>query len=147
MIDADKSGNSSIEVAKSMSHSIDKLDLNEDTECHGLTSDSGGGGAVESGGEALDAEEQLVVGYLVGNCTCHNINLEYVVPMKKILMGNKPDDDDGDKKKIKKGVPRNVEQMLYTAYAWEHEVGLNVSKEYWHSSAEFCYEKFGELGG
>eukprot|EP00978_Attheya_sp_CCMP212_P022191 scaffold65887_cov38-Attheya_sp.AAC.2 len=35
--------------------------------------------------------------------------------------------------------------MLYTAYAWEHEVGLNVSKEYWHSSAEFCYEQFGEL--
>eukprot|EP00978_Attheya_sp_CCMP212_P003339 scaffold6892_cov37-Attheya_sp.AAC.2 len=35
--------------------------------------------------------------------------------------------------------------MLYTAYAWEHEVDLNVSKEYWHSSAEFCYENFGEL--
>jgi hypothetical protein len=144
-IDADKSGDSSIEVAESVSHSINKMDLNEDTECHGLTSDSGGGGAVESGGEALDAEKQLAAGYLVGNCTCHNINLECVVPMKKILMGNKPDDDDGDKKKGNKAVPRNVEQMLYTAYAWEHEVGLNVTKEYWHSSAEFCHEKFGEL--
>ena len=33
---------------------------------------------------------------------------------------------------------RNVEQLIYSAYGWEKEIGFNVVKEFWDSSAKYC---------
>jgi hypothetical protein len=35
-------------------------------------------------------------------------------------------------------VARNVEQLIYSSYGWEREVGSNVVKEFWDSLAKYC---------
>ena len=131
-LDADKTGNSSMEVGQSVVHSFNKLCL-VSAILWGITTDSGGGGTVESVARILAGLNLLVgIGHLIGNCCLHNLNLELAVPMKKWLMAPKTADT---KDKKKDEVPRNVEQMMYTAFSWEHIVGFNVVKEYWDSSA------------
>jgi hypothetical protein len=146
-VDADKSGDTSADVAQNVSHSVRKLELDENAKCHGITSDSGGGGNTESGAREFEklGELNFAPSMLVANCTMHNLNLELAVAMKKIMIvkdsepeGNKTN---GKKKKRPDEVDRNVEQLLYTAFAWEKEVGVNVIREYWDASKEYCYEK------
>jgi hypothetical protein len=138
-LDADKTGDTSMEVAQSVVHSFKKLCLIS-AVVWGITTDSGGGGTVESVAKALVALRLLVkIGHLVANCTLHNLNLELAVPMKQWLMAPTTADTRKDKKKDE--VPRNVEQLTYTAFAWEDAVGFNVVKEYWDSSAAYCKSK------
>jgi hypothetical protein len=137
-LDADKTGDSSMEVGQSVVHSFNKLCLIS-AILWGITTDSGGGGTVESVARILVGLNLLVGnGHLIGNCCLHNLNLELAVPMKKWLMAPKTADT---KDKKKDEVPRNVEQMLYTAFSWEHIAGFNVVKEYWDSSARYCESK------
>jgi hypothetical protein len=35
-------------------------------------------------------------------------------------------------------VAQNVEQLIYSSYGWEREVGFNVVKEFWDSSEKHC---------
>jgi hypothetical protein len=135
-IDVDKSGDSSADVAVKIAHSLEKMNSSENVTVVGITSDSGGGGSVESGVRAISRQGRVnvAVGCMVGNCTLHNLNLEIVNAMKKVLKGAAH-----DKPKIKDDVAPNVEQFIFSTFKWEHETGVNVVKVFWHSSAEYCY--------
>ena len=132
-LDADKSGDTSKEVADYVLHSFKKLVLDKSAVWE-ITTDSGGGGTVESVAKCLTESKLLVLGALVGNCSLHNLNLELAVPMKKFLFAPSQE----KKKTSTKETARNVEQLLYSAFAWEKEVGFNVVKEFWASSAKYC---------
>jgi hypothetical protein len=144
-IDMDKSGDSSADVADKIAHSLEKMNLSENGVVVAITSDSGGGGSVESGVRAISRQGRVNVAVecMVGNCTLHNLNLEIVNAMKKFLKGAAD-----DKPKRKDDVARNVGQRKFSAFKWEHETGVNVVKVFWDSSAEYCYfrEYEGEEG-
>ena len=80
-----KSGDTSEDVAEKIAHSVAAMHI-ENAECAGVTSDSGGGGSVESGATATGKATSCADALLVANCCLHNINLETGVPMKKLLM-------------------------------------------------------------
>jgi hypothetical protein len=106
-LDEDKTGNTSLEVAQSVVHSFKKLNLIL-AVVWGITTDSGGGGTLELAARALvDLGLLVAAGYLIGNCTLHNLNLELAVPMKQWLMAPTTADMKKDKKKDE--VPHNVE--------------------------------------
>jgi hypothetical protein len=87
VLDADKSGDLSKEVAESVVHSFKKFKLKDAALC-GITTDSGGGGTIEAVAVCLVGMGLLSPSdHLVGNCALHNINLELAVGMKKYLMG------------------------------------------------------------
>jgi hypothetical protein len=91
VLDADKSGDSSKEVAESIVHSFKKFKLKDAVLCS-LTTDSGGGGAIESVTVPLVAMGLLSPSdHLVGNCALYTINLELAVGMKQYLMGASKD--------------------------------------------------------
>jgi hypothetical protein len=147
-IDVDKSGDSSVDEAEKIAHSLEKMNLSENVVVVGITFDSGGGGSVESGVRALSRQGRVnvTVGCMVGNCMLHNLNLEIVNAMKKFLKGAAD-----DKQKRKDDVTRNAEQFIFSAFKWEHETGVNVVEVFWDSSAEYCYcheyeEEEGEEG-
>ncbi len=50
-----------------------------------------------------------------GNCTLHNLNLEIAVPFSKVLKGINSGTD-----KERQHECRDVEQLLYSAFAWEN---------------------------
>jgi hypothetical protein len=91
VLDADKSGDSSKEVAESIVLSFKRFKLKDAHLC-GITTDSGGGGTIESVAVHLVGMGLLSPSdHLVGNCASHNINLELAVGMKKYLMGASKD--------------------------------------------------------
>ena len=114
ILDADKSGNTSKEVAKAIRYSLEKYDIYNKVSCYFVGSDSGGGGTGESLGTCLKEEKVLDrEGGHVGSCTMHNTNLEMGVPMKHVFVGMAAPTSD-----VKK-IPRNALQMIYSAWAWE----------------------------
>ena len=124
-LDGDKCGDSSEAVAKCVQHSIRKLGLdNADTMMNGVTTDSGGGGTLESVARQLEGLECMDRHGLVGNCTLHNLNLELAVPFQNILMT-------GAQHTEKSEIKRDVEQLLYAAYGLEKEAGREECKAFW----------------
>ena len=131
-LDADKCRESSAGVAAGIAHTKNVKLENSVAKCFGLTSDSGGGGNTESGGKEIFERGVLIENYLVGNCCMHNINLEGSRPMKSFMMGSAKQKEKAD------DVEPTVEQLLYSSYAWEAEIGLSCMKEFWDASAEHC---------
>jgi hypothetical protein len=45
------------------------------------------------------------------------------------------------RKKKKDDVARNVEQLIFAAFKWENELGVNVVRKFWESSAKYCHQR------
>ena len=129
-LDGDKTGDTSEDIASGVAYSVAKLGLAEGIKADAVTSDSGGGGNTESGARPLTAKGVLREHALVGNCTLHNINLEMSVPFTKVLKGERQD-------LTGRGEARNVEQLIYSCFAWEKEVGKEHVKAFWDASATY----------
>jgi hypothetical protein len=135
VLEADKTGGTSKDVADGMAYLMKKLCLTAIVVGAGATTDSGGGGTIESVARALVAAGILLPPpVLIANCTLHNLNLEMVVPLNKILKGTH---FDSSKKTNKvKHDDCNVEQLVFFAYAWEHTVSKHIVHEYWDALME-----------
>jgi hypothetical protein len=122
-IDADACGNTSKEAANAIIYSVNKLQLNyidETVHCLGFTTDSGGGGTIESVATPLKEKAFLSPHALIGSCTLHNLSLVIVVPARMSLLGPKG------------GVAsRTFLQCIYAGYAFLEEVGKDVCKKVW----------------
>jgi hypothetical protein len=132
-LDADKTGGSSEEVAAGIQFSMAKLCLDEEhpPKCKSFTTDSGGGGTVESAHRPLVRRRVIQNRTLVCNCSLHDINLEQRVPITKVLLAGTMNRQKGSKHD-----DRDVEQLIYSCYAWEREVGKDIMKEYWNVIVE-----------
>jgi hypothetical protein len=64
---------------------------------------------------------------MVSDCTIHNVNNEQKVAMTKALLAN----TSLNKKNNQKHHDRDVEQFMYSSYAWESNTGNEIVKEYW----------------
>jgi hypothetical protein len=134
VLDADKTGGTSKDVADGVAYSMKKLCLSALVFGAGATTDSGGGGTIESVARALVTAGILVLLSLIANCTLHNLNLEMAVPLNKVLKGMH---FESSKKANKvKHDDRDVEQLVYSAYAWEHAVSKDIVREYWDALME-----------
>jgi hypothetical protein len=119
-LDTDKTGDTSKDIAEGVKFSLDKLYLSKTNLpiCISFTTDSGGGGTVESVQRPLLGQLVIMAHTLVGNCTLHNINLEQRMPINKALLGITL-----NKQKNQKHADRDVKQLIYSCFAWEKEVG------------------------
>jgi hypothetical protein len=68
---------------------------------------------------------------LVCNCTLHDLNLEQRVPITKVLLAGTMNRQKGSKHD-----DRDVEQLIYSCFAWEKEVGKCIMTEYWNAIVE-----------
>jgi hypothetical protein len=120
VLDADKTGGNSKDVADGVVYSIQKLGLSELVVGGGATTDSGGGGTIEGVVGPLIGAGVLILLALVANCTLHNLNLEMAVPLNKVLKGKNLEG-------VNKHDDRDVEQLVYAAFAWEHGVSKAIA--------------------
>jgi hypothetical protein len=119
-------------VATGVAYSVAKLDLSGKIQGGGATTDSGGGGTKESVGKPLITLGILQAIALIANCMIHNFNLEMAVPLNKVLIGMKVDKDVTKKKHDE----YNVEQLIFSCFSWEHEVGRDTVSQRWNAMAE-----------
>jgi hypothetical protein len=125
-LDADQTGDDSDAVADGVQYSIGKLCFRGSPVGNSQCTDQGGGGTVERVIIPLVNLDVLADYSLIANCTIHNINNEQKVATKKALLS-----DSLNKANNEIVFDRDVEQLMYAAYAWEKEAGKAVMKEFW----------------
>jgi hypothetical protein len=134
-LDADKTGGSSEDVADGIEFSMAKLCLDPllepECECTSITTDSGGGGTIESVHRPLRVRRVIKKRTLVCNCTLHDLNLEQRVPIVKVLLAGTKNRQKGSKHD-----DRDVEQLIYSGFAWEKILGRIIMNEYWNVIVE-----------
>jgi hypothetical protein len=136
-LDADKTGDTSEDVAAGVHRSVCRLGLREEKkQASGSTWDSGGGGVGDSVDSRLKVKTCVRDHGLRANCTCHNMNLEIKVPLVKALKATRGTNLQGQAKD--KHADRDVEQLLYSAWAWENESGKELMKLFWESNMEYA---------
>lgn len=87
LLDVSSKGKTSLDIGTGTIASFQKLRPPEDFQLLGATTDSGGGGTLESGSAVLQ-DGGLAVddeGFLVCSCTLHNLQLCLVVPTKMFI--------------------------------------------------------------
>jgi hypothetical protein len=120
-LDGDKTGDDSPEVAEGVASSVERLNLGESVKGGTSTQDSGGGGTQIPVHRPLIARRILVKDALNGNCTLHNV-IEICVPFSKVLKGINSGTD-----KERQRECRDVEQLLYSAFAWKNRIPTRKS--------------------
>jgi hypothetical protein len=140
-LDGDKTGDDSPDVAEGVASSIGRLDLGESVSGQTSTQDSGGGGTLLSVHRPLISLGVLNEDALNGNCTLHNINLEIAVPFNKVLKGINSGTD-----KERQHECRDVEQLLYSAYAWEDRLEPDFLQAWWDIIADCALASIGLEG-
>jgi hypothetical protein len=136
VLDCDKTGGTSKDVADGVAYSMKKLCLSALVSGAGATTDSGGGGTIESVVRALVGLGILILLALTANCTLHNLNLEMAVPLNKVLKGKKFESDKTKTNTNNKHDDRDVEQLVFSAFAWEHTLGKDIVRQYWDAIME-----------
>lgn len=118
IIDGDKTGNSSEEVADGVEFSVKKLDLSR-AQGAGICTDSGGGGTLHSVATPLKRKGILEDWASVANCGLHNISL---------ISGRAIGGSIADKSNRNTGSLHGL-QLLYAACAWMKTVGRDECKK------------------
>jgi hypothetical protein len=131
-LDADKTGDDSIDVASGVKYSVDKLALPPGTAGVAATTDSGGGGTLLSVHAPLIESDVLMGDALLLNCTLHNLNVEGAVAFKKILMGINSGGGDKDKH-----AHRDLEQLLNSAFRFEDFLDREVRVALWSAIRDY----------
>jgi len=87
MLDANSKGKSSEDIGNGTIASVKKIRMDRQFWLFGVTTDSGGGGTLESGASVLQDGELAAddAGFLINSCTLHNLNLCLVTPTKEYL--------------------------------------------------------------
>ena len=85
VLDVDKAGKKTDEIALGIKHSIKKLGLAEEWRLKGTTSDSGGGGTIEPLAYHLFEADVVDVDCLVASCTIHNLMTSLTNPVTNLL--------------------------------------------------------------
>jgi hypothetical protein len=114
LLDADQTGDDLDAVADGVKYSLDKLCLRGAPVDMSQCTDQGGGGTVERVNTPLVNLNVPTDFSLITDCTIHNINNEQKVATRKALLS-----DSMNKANNRKHCDRDVEQLMYAAYAWE----------------------------
>jgi hypothetical protein len=85
VLDVDKAGKKTDEIALGIKHSVKKLGLEDNWRLQGQTSDSGGGGTIEPLEWKLFEADLVDVDYLVASCTIHNLMTSLTNPVTNLL--------------------------------------------------------------
>jgi hypothetical protein len=99
------------------------------------TTDSGGGGTLDSVHAPLIESGVLIEDALLLNCTLHNLNLEGGVPFKKVLMGVNSGGGDQDKH-----ADWDIEQSLFSAFRFEDFLDKEVREALWHAIRDYAFD-------
>jgi hypothetical protein len=135
LLDANKTGDTLEDVASGVHRSVCRLGLRQEKkQASGSTWDSGGGGVGDSVDCRLKVKNCVSDHGPHANCTCHNMNLEIKVPLAKALKATQGTNLQGQAKD--KHADRDVEQLLCSGWAWEHETGKDLIKLFWESNME-----------
>ena len=85
VLDVDKAGKKTDEIALGMKHSIKKPGLAEEWQLKGATSNSGGGGTVEPLARQLFEADLVDVDCLAASCAAHNLMTSLTNPVANLL--------------------------------------------------------------